>query len=160
MRKYLLLFSLVLFPLIQYAQGEFNIWYFGKYAGLDFNSGSPIILNNSSMYSGLSTVSVSDSTGNILFYSHGGRIYNRTHSLMPNGIGLLGTSLFGQPVFAVQNLVDDSLYFLFTVDERLYPFYGQAHGLRYSIIDMRLDGRKGDIIPGQKNLKIFCASKS
>ena len=112
------------------------------------------------MIAGLSTASISDSSGNLLFYSHGGRIYNRTHSLMPNGIGLFGTSSFGQPVFAVKNLVDDSLYYLFTVDERLFPFYGQTYGLRYSLIDMRLDDRKGDIVPGQKNLKVYCASKA
>ena len=36
----------ILSMLTSHAQGEANIWYFGKNAGLDFNSGSPVALTN------------------------------------------------------------------------------------------------------------------
>ena len=141
------------FSLILYAQREPNIWYFGWWAGLDFNSGSPVVLTNNAMHTGYSTVSVSDSLGNLLFYSNGFYIYNRNHVLMPNGIALASQG-HCQPVFSVQNLQDDSLYFIFTVDFHPYPFLDPYYGLRYSILDMRLDGGLGDIVEGQKNIKI------
>jgi hypothetical protein len=46
----LILFSLL--PFFLQAQGEWNKWYFGIYAPLDFNSGVPIALTNSAMWGG------------------------------------------------------------------------------------------------------------
>ena len=155
-----LLLLLFLFPVMIYAQCEPNIWYFGTYAGLDFNLGSPVVLTNSTMYAGYSTVTVSDSLGNLLFYSQGGIIWNRNHMWMPNGFALGAAGPAKQPVFSVQNLQDDSLYYIFTVDSRGYPFLYPHNGLMYSILDMRLDGGLGDIVDGQKSIQIPGAERA
>lgn len=157
LRKIILFLTLSSIWLNSYSQGEFNNWYFGNFAGIDFNSGTPVALTNSAMWAGSGSISVSDSIGNLLFYSNGFQVYNRFHSLMPTGFGLNGTGGSGdlQPIISIKSLVDDSLYYLFTVDYHGYPFFGGYNGLQYSLLDMRLDNGKGDIIPSQKNIKIY-----
>ena len=43
-----------------YSQKEGNNWYFGRYAGLNFNSGNPIILTNSAMFARAGCASISE----------------------------------------------------------------------------------------------------
>ena len=139
-----------------YSQGEFNKWYFGVYAGLNFNISPPIPLTNGNLLNVCSTACISDSIGNLLFYSSGWNVLNKNNVVMPNGSGLLGScgTQPGQPVFAVQKLDDDSVYYLFTVDWNSPPWYNPSFGLRYSILNLRLNGGLGDIEPGQKNIVV------
>jgi hypothetical protein len=59
-------------------QSETNIWYFGEKAGLDFNSGAPVPLLNSSMGASEGCASICDKEGNLLFYTNGVAIWNPT----------------------------------------------------------------------------------
>jgi len=147
----------ILFPLFLFSQGEFNNWYFGYHAGITFNNGAPVALTNcaNAFHNNFATCSVSDSLGNLLFYSDGFNVFNRNHNIMPNGHGLNLTGGFQtQIVFYVPFLQDTNLFFLFTID--IYPTssYPTPNGLRYSVIDMQLDGGLGDIQSGQKNIPI------
>ena len=56
---------------ICYSQKEANIWYFGDKAGLDFNSGSPVVLTDSEMTTNEGCATISDNNGNLLFYTNG-----------------------------------------------------------------------------------------
>ncbi len=86
----LLLFCLT--PFFSFSQGkEANIWYFGAYAGVDFNQGSPPgVLHDSQMvnFGIMGCASIADSLGNLLFYSDGVTIWNRNHTPMLNGINM------------------------------------------------------------------------
>ena len=147
----------ILFPLFLYSQGEFNNWYFGEHAGITFNNGAPIALTNcaTSFSNQFATCSMSDSLGNLLFYSDGFRVYNRNHSIMPNGHFINGQDFSQhQAVFCVPSLQDTNLFFLFTIDWYFTNLYPNPLGLRYSIIDMQLDGGLGDIQAGQKKIPI------
>ena len=59
MKKVILPIVLVLLSLQLYGQGESNIWYFGKKAGLDFSSGNPVALTDGKLdtYEGCATIS-------------------------------------------------------------------------------------------------------
>ena len=152
----LILISLIL-PLSSYSQGEFNNWYFGEHAGITFNNGAPIALTNcaTSFSNQFATCSISDSLGNLLFYSDGFRVYNRNHTIMPNGHFINGQDFSQhQAVFCVPSLQDTNLFFLFTIDWYFTNLYPNPLGLRYSIIDMQLEGGLGDIQAGQKNIPI------
>ncbi|HAQ65974.1 MAG TPA: hypothetical protein DCR43_09020 [Bacteroidales bacterium] len=73
------------------AQGEWNNWYLGQKAWLTFQNGSPpTALFNSNMVTGPPCSVISDSAGQLLFYTHGGIIYNRIHQIMLNGNDLHG----------------------------------------------------------------------
>ena len=148
-----LIFAFLFFPLYCFSQGENNIWYFGYRAGLDFNLGSPVVLTNAASTFGAWAYSsaVSDSSGNFLFSTDMYYIYNRNNQVMPNG-SLIGTNGSLQPTFAVKKLDEDSVYYLFTMDEFEWSGDPNPKGLLYNVIDMRLDGGLGDIPSGQKGL--------
>ena len=110
---FILLFFLV--PFLGFSQGEFNNWYFGTFAGLNFNNSPPTPLLDNNTLMGVQS-SVSDSIGNLLFYSTGSVVCNRNKLFMPNGMGLLsGGYADAQHIFTVQSLSDDRLYYLFTM---------------------------------------------
>ncbi|MGA3014350.1 MAG: FISUMP domain-containing protein [Bacteroidales bacterium] len=151
------LFILFLIPCHSNAQGEWNQWRFGWYAGLTFNSGIPIGVTGSALTlpAGTSTT-VSDSSGNLLFYSNGDEIWNKNDALMPNGTGLLGAdnNPCAQPVFCVPNETNHNQYYLFTVGGT-YNNNQTLVGLHYSVVDMSLQGGLGDVVNGMKNVYIY-----
>ena len=70
---------------------------------------------------------------------------------MPNGFLYSGNETnAAQVYFVVQNLTDDSSYYLFNVRSPTTSF----GGLFYSVINMRLDGGLGDIAPGEKMVAV------
>ncbi|MEI6901115.1 MAG: hypothetical protein WCL00_14660, partial [Bacteroidota bacterium] len=146
---------IILIPLLSLSQGEFNTWYFGTYAGMSFNSGNPVALPPNPMAQGglAAGSSVSDSLGNILFYSDGIKIWDRNNNVMPNGFGLLGGGGKNQAALSVQSIIDKNKYFLFTVGYKSIPLL-PLRGLYYSVLDMQLNGGLGDIVPGMKNIPL------
>ncbi len=122
------------------AQKEANIWYFGKNAGLDFSSGSPVALNNGQINTYEGVASICDSNGGLLFYTDGEKVWNAQHNLMPNGTGLFGNFSSSQSAIIVPFINDTKRYYIFTVDQIGYP-----NGLSYSVVNITLDNGKGDI---------------
>ncbi len=83
-----LIFSIICFLCFVTVFSQINrnkIWYFGEYAGLDFNFNPPVPLNNSAMNQDEGCASISDLYGAILFYTDGRKIWNRNHQVMLNG---------------------------------------------------------------------------
>lgn len=135
-----------------------NIWYFGEGAGLDFSSGSPVVIYDSAMktFEGCSTMS--DINGNLLMYSDGDTIWNRIHQPMPNGTGLLGCPELdssSQGVMIIPQPENDNIYYIFT---NSCNEHSGVNGYRYSVVDMNLNGGLGDVIPGQKNILLYAPS--
>lgn len=122
------------------AQGEANIWYFGTNAGVDFNSGSPVVLTNGALSTLEGCASISTSSGALLFYTDGVTVWNNTHSPMPNGTGLLGDYSSTQAAIIVPKPGSTNIYYIFTTTQFGYP-----DGLRYSEVDMTLSGGLGDV---------------
>ena len=102
-----------------YAQQN-NIWYFGKNAGLDFNSraGQPIpsVLLNSAMFAEEGCSAVSNTDGDLLFYTNGNKIYNRRHQLMLNGDNLAGNISACQSSIIIPMPGNENLFYVFTTD--------------------------------------------
>src|SRR5690349_2189127 len=73
------------------SQNDASKWYFGFRAGLDFMTNPPTILTNGSAYSSGGCSSISDLSGNLLFYTKSDTIWNRNHAVMANGTGLAGS---------------------------------------------------------------------
>ena len=82
------------------AQNQNNIWYFGSNAGLDFNTDPPTALE-SDLETLEGTASISDPAGQLLFYTNGATLWDRTHTIMPNGSGLLGGESSSQAALIV-----------------------------------------------------------
>ncbi|CAG2532854.1 gliding motility-associated C-terminal domain-containing protein [Maribacter dokdonensis] len=127
-------------PFKTWSQNEAAIWYFGENAGLDFNSGAPVALTDGALITQEGCATISDGNGNLLFYTNGVTVWDRTHNLMPNGTGLLGHDSSSQSAIVVPNPGNLDLYYVFTVDQK-----GEANGFQYSVVDMTLNGGLGDV---------------
>lgn len=134
-------------------------WVFGDSAGLQFNFGSvEAIQSNIGAMEGCA--SISDNEGNLLFYSNGLQVWDKSHNVMPNGTGLLAKPDFGGDVGSstTQSCIilpmDTSvgLYYLFCLSA--FGNAGFGPGLTYSIIDMNLNGGLGDV-NASKNIVIW-----
>jgi gliding motility-associated-like protein len=133
-----------------FPQGEeANIWYFGEYAGLDFSNGFPIALTNGSLNTLEGCSSISTSNGELLFYTDGQDVWQNNHIIMPNGSGLMGHKSSTQSAIIVPNPGNHDLYYIFTVDATENNL---SNGLRYSLVDMSLNGGMGDVVDSEKNI--------
>src|SRR5690606_9282977 len=81
----------------QYNLAKNKMWAFGYRYGLDFNginAPSPLITNinvqsDTSTIYGEGNASVCDDDGQLLFYSNGSRVWDRTNALMPGNLNCL-----------------------------------------------------------------------
>ncbi len=145
----------ILLPLFCISQKQGNIWYFGDHAGLDFNSGVPVALTDGATYNDSyphseGTAVISDSSGSVLFYTNGQKIWNKNHLVMPHGDSLLGHLSSTQAALIVPMPGSSRYFYVFTTDAFYQDFL--KNGFRYSVVDICLDGGLGDIIPTQKNI--------
>ncbi|WP_164005544.1 T9SS type B sorting domain-containing protein [Psychroflexus aurantiacus] len=120
-----------------YAQGQADNWYFGRNAGITFNTNPPTALSDGQLNTLEGCSSISDSDGNLLMYTDGRTIWNRNHQIMPNADYFAGRGLKGDPSSTSSGLIvphptNPNLYFVFTVDEphhenaNAYPNQGPA----------------------------------
>lgn len=126
-----------------------NLWYFSNRYGLDFSTEQPTYLTNGNTLTISPSSTMSDERGNLLFYTDGINVYDRFHTVMPNGT--LTTAPAGTPgaeCIIVPHPGIESQYYVFGIG----PFIGD--GLRYTIVDLRLNNGRGDVIADKKFLRI------
>ena len=145
----LILIGFFLSMLVSHAQGEANIWYFGQNAGIDFNSGTPVALTNGQLVTDEGCATISNASGQLLFYTDGITVYNKNHVVMMNGNGLMGHPSSTQSATIVPKPGSNNLYYIFTTDNEHDP-----NGFRYSIVDMNLDGGNG-AVTSDKNILVY-----
>lgn len=139
-------------------QGEASNWYFGNQAGIRFNNdGTVTAVNNGRLNTTEGCATISDASGNLLFYTDGITVHDRNHSIMPNGTGLYGDPSSTQSAIIVPKPEDPNVFYIFTVDTST----GQDpdRGLNYSVVDMSLNGGNGEVIQKNINLLIDCTEK-
>src|SRR5690606_20622744 len=85
----------------------------------------------------------------LLFYTDGSTVWNANHVVMPNGTGLLGNSSSAQSAIIIPKPGSLTNYYIITV-----PVNGTV-GMRYSEVDMTLDGGLGGVLPANKNTFMF-----
>lgn len=171
-KKTLLLLFAICYIVSSYSQNEASNWYFGQNAGLQFNlnTGTVTALTNGQLNTLEGCTSISDTEGNLLFYSDGRTIWNASHIPMANASEAFGTGLKGDESSTSSGLIvpkpqDLNSYYIFTVDE---PHHfnsadfpnnqdgdGVNDGLMYSLVDMTLDGGLGDVDPLEKNVPLI-----
>ena len=115
MRIILLISFVFLFNGFSFSQSQTNIWYFGKHAGLDFNSGKPVPLTDGQINSFEGCATMSDSLGNLLFYTDGMKIWNAEHEIMPNGEEILGDTSSTESAIIIPQPGSLSKFYVITV---------------------------------------------
>lgn len=172
MKKSLLLLTLFCFCQAIFSQNEASNWYFGQFAGLNFNAtnGTVTAITDGQLNTLEGCTSISDTDGNLLFYSDGRTIWNSLHQPMANASEALGTGLKGDDSSTSSGLIvpkpqDPNFYYIFTVDEphhfnsAAFPDQvdgdGVNDGLMYSLVDINLNGGLGDVDPLEKNVPLI-----
>jgi len=137
----IVLFLFASLSLAQYSNAQLSntIWYFGEQAGIDFSTGIPVALTNGALQAYDNTSTISDTSGNLLFYTNGVKVWDRNHLQMPNGNNLGSTLSSGQSAKIVPQPFSTK-YYIFTVG------YASGDAFRYSIVDMALNSGNGDVI--------------
>ncbi|REC50041.1 T9SS type A sorting domain-containing protein [Chryseobacterium pennipullorum] len=134
-----------------YAQGENNNWYFGYQIAINFSGSTPQFVNGSDMTSLNSSATVSDSGGKLLFYSSGGKVWNRQNQEMPNG----DIDQDGLQTATVKHPTNPNLYYIFTTT------WVAGNVVRYSVVDMSLGSNGsngqplGDVVQNQKKVPLL-----
>ncbi|RWW91828.1 PKD domain-containing protein, partial [Flavobacterium cerinum] len=137
-KRYLII--ILLTSLSLFSQKEAANWYFGNKAGLDFNSGSPVPLLNGQMDQLEGCASISSSTGQLRIYTDGISVYNFNHQIILNGTGLMGDPSSTQSAIIIPAPGNPDIYYIFTT-----PKEAGANGLRYTQVDMSLNGGNGAV---------------
>ena len=154
MNKTVLFFIFCLISFCSFSQNEASNWYFGSNAGLRFNpDGSTTNLNDGRLNTIEGCATISNSGGNLLFYTDGITVWNRLHNPMPNGIGLYGDPSSSQSAIVVPKPNDPNIYYIFTVDTSIGG--DPDMGFNYSIVDMTLNSGLGDVISTSKNINLL-----
>jgi gliding motility-associated-like protein len=151
--KQLILSYSFFFLIISVNSQQTNNWYFGGHLGLSFNpvgNSFPTPVFNSAMNAPEGCSAISDKSGSLLFYTNGVTVYNRNHQVMLNGDNLSGHSSAFQSSVIVPVPNTDSLFYIFTSDASENNY---ANGYRYSIVNMKHDNGKGEMIT--KNVLLY-----
>lgn len=156
MKKNLCLFFLFNFiaSYCLFAQKVNNIWAFGDKAGIDFNGATPVATTNNMASEG-GCASVSDRTGNLLFYTSGLQVWSRNHTQMPNGSGLLADTYALQKAVIVPFINDTNRFYIFHLQSDMDVWGNFTGAVRYSVVDMTLNGGFGDVVTTQKNVPLW-----
>ncbi len=146
-----ILLSLSVFLVVNTATAQLSYanWYFGDKAGVTFIAGTPVAVTNGQMTTQEGCASISDLNGDLLFYTDGVKVWDRNHSLMPNGTGLLGNFSSTQSAVIVQKPKSNNIFYIFTSDCQ-----NNNNGVRYSEIDMTLNNGVGDVNQN-KNILLY-----
>ena len=149
-----------------FAQNEASFWYFGQNAGLQFDAstGTVSAITDGQINTLEGCTSISDSNGNLLFYSDGSTVWNRNHQIMLNGTGLRGDDSSTSSGVIVPKPQDPDFYYIFTVDE---PHHnntsgfpndsandGVNDGLMYSRVNILDDNGLGAVDAVEKNIPL------
>lgn len=147
-------FLFLLITSVLHAQMQTAHWYFGNHAGLDFSSGSPVVVTDGQINTEEGCTSISDEYGNLLFYTDGRKIYDATHNIMVNGTGLRGDLSSTTSAIVLPVPDDCNLYYVFTIDvqDGRISNYRPKRGIEYNIVDMSLNGGLGEVI--EKNIEV------
>lgn len=139
-----------------FAQSEASNWYFGYGAGIKFNPYNETVsaLNNGQLFTHEGCTTMSDNSGNLLFYTDGTFIWNRNHQYMANGVGLLGDSSSTHSAIIVPKPNDSNIFYVFTVGSK------QSNtGLHYSIVDMTQNNGLGAVTTANVRLLNLSSEK-
>ena len=139
-KRHSLILIFILSSIFSFAQPQNWNWYFGTGAAVNFSSGNPVAVAGCILNTVEGCASVSDASGNLLFYTDGITAYNRNNVVMPNGSGLFGNSSSTESGIIVPKPGSTTLYYIFTSD------CAGGNGINYYVVDMTLNAGLGALV--------------
>ena len=139
------IFALLFLSIKAYSQPNkrTNNWYYRSDSGLNFNSGSPVQISDWTC-SGVTWASIStmsDTNGNLLFFTDAYHIWNKEYEIMYDYHPIFWTPGH-QAALAVPKPGSDNLFYIFTAKFIEYPHVPMF----YYVIDMSANNGLGEVI--------------
>lgn len=121
--NYIIFYLILSFSILTYGQNQNNHWILGT-SDLNFSTNPPSVntVQNTGNYG---DAVVSDSSGNLLFYTDGTKVWNKNHQIMHNGefIGVdysfIPAWIQAQPVVIIPYPNDPQKYYLITTENSI-----------------------------------------
>lgn len=137
------------------AQKEYNVWYFGRHTGLNFNTTPVSALAGGKVYSPRSSSSICDKYGRLLFYTDGDTIWNRQHQHMLNWRPAIRYGYFRNQAIQGSMILPvpgkPGSYYIFKGQSKLT--YSLDSAMRYWVVDMNGDNGFGEVV--EKEMPLF-----
>ncbi|EKB49930.1 gliding motility-associated C-terminal domain-containing protein [Cecembia lonarensis] len=137
-----------------------NVWLFGNGAGLDFNPDpddeeAPLprpVSHNRDIPAG--TTTISDETGQVLFFTDGESVWDLNGDLMANGDNIGGNNQASEGVIAVPVPQNQTIFYVFTTQRAA----DGSNRVSYSVVDIKTDNPTGVGSVVTKNNFLFSPS--
>ncbi|MCH7400552.1 gliding motility-associated C-terminal domain-containing protein [Belliella kenyensis] len=122
-----------------------NIWYFGDGAGMDFNPDpddpdGPMprpVTHPQNIPAG--TTTISDETGQVLFYTDGSTVWDLNGNVMQNGQDIGGSNQASEGVIAIPIPQEETMFYLFTTSTAA----DGGSQVKYSLVDIKAENPTG-----------------
>lgn len=145
------------------AQHQADHWIFNHDSHLSFLSGNAVyndITSSPPFWQNEGSSSISDSIGNLLFYSSGVKVWDRNYNMLPNGDDLKGHITSTNSAMLIPLPGNPDVFYLFTADQGGYENAGQPsnpinEGIRYSVINLCRNEGNGDVLLEKKNVLLY-----
>lgn len=133
----------------QYYSGQNKTWVFGTDSGVGFSSGAPVPFTTP-INQGEGSASVSDASGNLLFYTDGKTIFDRNGNIMPNGASVTPyiTWSASQAAAVAPVIGNHDRYYVFSCEQGPIVTGTTASHIVYCLVDLTLNNGLGDVVPG------------
>lgn len=126
-------------------------WVFGQKGRISFNNLQPDVVPTWSDFGiPFGSSSISDKNGNLLIFSNGETVWNRTMNVISNGTGLKGSKYGGQSAIIVPNPGNSKSYFVFTPNRYFAGYF--TDGINYSTVDFS-NNQNGEVT--SKNISLL-----
>jgi len=139
-----------------------DTWVFGEKARIFFNVDPPYVHPTGGTFALKAGVSsISDEYGNLLLFSNGKTIWDKTYHVMENGSGLDGELLGGQTSIIIPHPGNNKQYFVFTTN--IYVKDILTKGINYNTVNFS-NNSNGSVVSKNnflfnENSKTLCAIK-
>lgn len=121
-------------------------WYFGLFAGIKFIGPNPVSVSDGQIYTGEGCTSMSDTAGNLLFYTDGVTVWNKLHQPMdPSGIQLNGSGNTNNAAVSFPHPQNPNAYYILSN-------FAEESPVKWSLIDMTENAGLGKILDANKPL--------
>ena len=157
MKKFFLIFSIIIEVGLAQAQPQSSWMYFGYHAGMHA-VGNGFVCDTSGKLGAIDKcATISDGNGNLLFYTNGYFVWNRNHQLMPNGDTLFLNSWWPNYSTAIAEGCRGGVLIL-QFDSNQYDVFIKIAGWIFNgvesydagyywyKVDMNLNGGLGDVV--------------
>ena len=151
LRRTALLFVLCWLPLLLSAQRD-AFWHFGDSVVLKWDASGPVVMPKSALDGFEASSSMSDTAGNLLFYTNGNRIWNSDDMPILSGDSLIPS--VGQDPMGTMTQGTLVLPFPETPSKYVLVLTGGIPHIRslYTVLDMDLNSGLGDLVPGERRI--------